>query len=363
VGRPQTTAAPAASSEGHLKDLLERLGTEPGYVRLYRVQLGRKLYLKKLGTEIEIDDIQETWGGGEYILQVVRAGGKLVGEQRIEIAGAPKDPDAAPAAEAAPAGTRVPRNVAESVLELERVVHEMRNPPKAAEQGNPLLMAAALITAIGTAATPIIEYFRDRPKPQGGAGAERLMNAYHKGLRTGMALKEGNGGSGVGDILGKTLETVRSIASNHRGGELLEGEPLEEEAPAAQLPPPVKGVVGRRPPPAASSAPLPAGAPEWAKVVAKHVGQMQALAQRVADPHSYADLLYQNAPDQLLELIVEQVGRGEDFWEEFENAFPGTDRVWFSDMLGRVFYLASLPDDDDAGDPGAVPPDNDAARG
>lgn len=360
-GQAAQKAAPADDIErDELVELLERVGGEAAYMRVYRLEAGERVHLRRMGPEGTIDDIQEHYGGGDYLVQVCSQDGRVKGSRRLKIAGRPRDPDDGPADQerlvgysATPANAgRAPRTLGESIAQLQEVLEGARNPPPVAQQGNPLEMSIALVTALGTAAGPIIELLKDRrPKGEGG-GAVRMMEAYQNGLRTGVMLMKkhgaGEAAAGSNDILGRMLDTIGGLT---RGGA---AAPLEDPLalPTGEL---GGGAI-------ASGANAARGVKlekSWTEAVAPYVPRLQTLARQGKDPHLYADLLLDQASDELLELLMVQLNRGEDFWREFTSAFPGTDRAWFQELLNRV-WLGCQPDDGGAENPGDVPPSNDA---
>lgn len=338
----------AAQYTPELEDLIAQLGGEAAYVRLYRLTLGQRSYLARMGPDVDVDAVRDRFGGGDYAAQICRQGGKIMGETKFTIAGPPRDPEVIAHSPAAP--EPAPKTVAESIAQLNRRLDELRNPPAAAEQANPLALTASIITALASAAAPIIQIMQENRRPRGEGRAHKeksLMDAYHQGLKTGVILgaKQGGGGGG-GGLLEKMLDTLApALQGRATGLPPVEGGETARVAPGG-------GAVPAR------AAQLPDGSPAWAKIAAPYIAQLQPLAAKGADPQTYSQLFLDSAPDQMLDLVVEQVGRGEEFWKEFQNAFPGADRAWWEQLLGSVWFELTQPEPAD--NPGDVSHSNNA---
>jgi len=326
-------------------ELMDRLGGQATYVRLYRMVAGRRSYLQKYGTEFEEADVQEKYGGGEYTAQVCDVRGAIVGSMLFAIEGPPRQPPPDPVAAGRLVGYSAPqgepaRDLVDGFRRMEDLLRDLRNPPAVAQQANPIEMAAALMDAVSKAAAPFIEVWkvtreagreRDDDKP----GAVELMQAYQSGLKTGVHLgtRTGGGGSGGGSssILDRLLDTVGPAIR----GEV--GRPeLGRGAPPEDLP---------------ASSPVPADAPTWATALAPHVKRLNTMAAGGHDPELYADLAFDLAPPAALEAIAAELGKGEEFYVMFFRAFPSCEphKRWWVQFLGRLWLTFSQPPEEESG--------------
>lgn len=309
-----------------LEDLLEQLGGEAIYLRLYRRSGGFNSYLGQVGRDVDLEWIRQTYGGGDFTLQGVNNQGHVMARRLIKIDGPPKlstslenQPGAGRVVSYAPAAPEPPGSVYEAVRRLDDILHELRRPPAAAAQGNPLEMAGSIVTSILTAAAPILELYRDRPRPKSEGGAERLMEAFTRGMKIGVSMgRNGQAATWQDRLVDAVMPALKAGTENPAAGALPLAELGAESAPSVEP-------------------------GNWRAAMGPYVLQFNRLAAAGKDPQLYGDLVYDQAPPEALDVIVQQVQRGEGFYREFFEAFPAAApyREWWTELLSRIWEVAT----------------------
>lgn len=326
AGQNGPRAAELQDQADELGELLDKLGAEATYIRLYRRANGVKTYLGQVGLDIDLETIRTSYGGGEYILQGVNVQGRTMATRNLRIEGHPRltaAPDSATGAPRlvgyAPANPEPPGSVYEAVRRLDDILHELRRPPAAAAQGNPLEMAGSIVTSILTAAAPILELYRDRPRPKSEGGAERLMEAFTRGMKIGVSMgRNGQAATWQDRLVDAVMPALKAGTENPPAGALPLAELGAESAPSVEP-------------------------GNWRAAMGPYVLQFNRLAAAGKDPQLYGDLVYDQAPPEALDVIVQQVQRGEGFYREFFEAFPAAApyREWWTELLSRIWEVAT----------------------
>jgi len=340
--RKDATESPENEVAPGWAEVLENIGASAAYVRLYRISAGRKVFVNRVGLDVEPEGIQDAYGGGEYELNMCDNRGKVLkgGTYRLQIDGTPKPlpqpgaPDSLArfqATDMAPA-----RDLSEAVRRLDDIYRELRHPPAPIQRADPLELAAGLVTAVSAAVVPIITLMKEgRPRRGGPSSAAGRVEALERGIRIGISLGKGGTGSGWADKLMDMMQPHIDAAAAGAAG---------PEAPPPLLPAlPAEG----------------AAVPDWRQVFARYLPQLMALAAQQRDPTLYADLAVDNAPPELLDMLVQQIARGEDFRRELFQAFPQAVpyREWLTLFLGAVWTAVTQEDGGGPGANGDIPGD------
>lgn len=294
-----------------LESLRAKHQEEAEYVRLYRTNLGNKEYIARIGLSgADLDAIRQRFGGGTYVAEFCRRGGKFLDRCEFRVAGKPKD-DAGveTAADLPPA-----QSMTELLSTMKAILDEVRRPPPAAAQGNPLEMAVGLAKTMHEATQPYLTALLERrDQPNDSA----VLTALQTGVE--LARELGAGGSSTTPwdrLFNELVPAIRSAQEPGRPGV-----------------PPTPGA-----PPS-----------DWRQAVAPFVAQLNGLAQRGTDPLVYASVLEDTAPPEVLDMLIEAV-QGPSFWAEFFAAFPETRhaREWWSGLVGGL--LEGIDGDDVSND-------------
>jgi hypothetical protein len=305
-----------------LRDLMEDLGADAAYLRLYRKSGGRLHFLQQCGLEIDPEWIRQNHGGGEFVIQAVNGHNKLGPRRSLVIEGPPKTPRAeievGRLESYRPAAPEVPGSIYDAVRRMDDILHELRRPPAVAQQANPLEMAGSIVTSVLTAAVPIIELMQSRPRAKAEGGAERLMDAFTRGMKIGVGLGRNGQAATWQDRLVEAV--IPAIQGQPNPDPLAATESAKTALPPAQ----------------------PGNPGNWRETIAPYIPRLNLLAAGGHDPQLYADLIYDQAPPPVLDMIVLQVGRGAAFLEEFVKAFPETAgyREWWNELLVRIGEVA-----------------------
>lgn len=330
----ETTDSPPEPPD-KLSAILEGLNHPDDYLRVYELDAtGQGHYLNRLYPH-QVDDlmdaVRDAWGGGAYELQEVK-GGRNGRRVRVQIAGAPKNrppgsPNAPPEVEHSPHVEAPPRDVVAAVERLERLYHELRNPPAAAHAADPMAMAVNIVQAFQSAMAPLLSALLERSKEPPADTSRDILKAFTAGLQAAANLDRPRGGgpSHWDRLIDEVALPLVRTAS----------------APAAAVPgAPALG-------PGSEPARPPAG--PWHQVIATYMPELSRLAGQGASAPMIARSLATQAPPEFLDDLMEEVSAGEPFWAEFFTRFPEAraEEAWWRALVGQLWHESFSPDDEE----------------
>lgn len=316
--------------------------------------------------ELTLERLQEEHGAGKYNIRGRRGDGAFLPSVSVQIAPLPKHKQPAPApapvhtgsvmGELAPLLTAMKDSTDRQVNMLTNLLTALIQRPDPKPEKGP--DALALITALVPVLRP--------PKTDSAADSVKLLL---QGIELGKELGGGDG-DGMAGLLGKGLDTVKTLATLPRGA-ARRPAPARVAAPAA--PAGAAGTVPalEPPQPAAAAAPVVTEAPAAAADEATDANgadasilqwldnQVRLLVHQAKadkDPELYAELFLDNLPPGLDEGIVYAQLTEPDALDKLA-AFNGEVlelRDWFEDFRGEVLRLIT----ENAEQPGAqiMPP-------
>lgn len=297
-----------------LANLLADFETEEGvYIEVYRMgPRNTRPYMGKYDIEeFSLDAVQDDYGGGKYQFRLKGPKGKRLGAQTVEIFGAPKDPKANPAEES------FAKIMAESQKEIRALIDDVKNPPAAAQAENPIRLSLALLGAIQGMQAPYLEALLSRKDD--GPTARDMAEMFIEGMQMAqnMAPAE-NPYQGV-------IQTFAPMLNRALGA----GADAMNSAAASRPTTPNPGA--QRMPPNQNPR------PGWDMALSQFVPTLQSWASQDKDARLRAEIVVDDLPQQVLPMLVEQLGRGEVFMQEFFSLHPETKPFegWY-----RAFWQA-----------------------
>lgn len=286
-------------------------------------------------SEFSIAGLQRVYGGGDYQVKILDGTKNYLKAKVFAVEGPPRFPSAEPEAE------RAQDDSTNSllVMMMREVLAELRQRNEQTGQ-NPMQMAMEMAKVMQESSRQAIEAF-GLTRGGGNADAAELFEIFERGMSLGRTLSEG------GD------DTMMKLGGQVLG--MIEDERKKKEtAPAAVTP-------GQEQP-AAAAAPVDLLRP-W-------IPTLMQLAQRGKSVELYVDVTLDQMPDAMIEILTQQLARGEAFDTEVYQAFPeiGNYKVWFDAFLARLrealgspVYDAEIIEAADVTD-GAVPVEADKDR-
>lgn len=315
-----------------IEEFMDRLAghSSEGTVQVHRHKRGggTELIGKYDVTDFDLEDVKAVYGGGKFRLLVTDARGDYAFTRTVEVAGKPRQPDL-------DGESRQESEMLQTVRELGRridsIADRVRNHPPEAQGRNPFELALALS-----------EYTTQQTKP--------LMDTL-LALLTEKQKGAGGGGDSSVDILLKGMELARDLQPPSDPmvpvltqmalpllQQLGQNMPKQPETPAPNPP--------EQEPDASSSR-----RPAWDVLLAPWLKNLQSWASREKDPVVRATFVVDEIPDEAVQMIGEQLERGESFLAEFFQLHPETKTYaeWY-----RTFWAAIGAqiewDDDEADD-------------
>lgn len=318
----------------------------------YKAQLerknsrGRPEYLGTLDLTAELlDDVRALHGGGEYRARVVDQRSKYQASLQFNIAGAPRDPDAAMAPPRDAAPDRLER--LESIVERLVAAHTAPPAPAAAPDMLGLFSTfAKLMRDLTPAAAPIVP----------AAAPVDPFALVGRVLEVQELLRERDGGSGRGGSDGDSLSSVVRSALPPLLDTIKEKMQTDRDIARMRARQRIALV-----PDAAPPAPAPADASPLAVLVkdlprfaVEYLANMAALDK---DPALYASTVLDRLPAEVVDRLPEVLG-GENAGAELVALVPAWAPYaeWFQELAREMLvqYAAMQDDGEPAGDAGAT---------
>jgi len=306
-------------------DLIADLAEEGGKVGIYRTWKGRKDYLGEVSAEIlSLGWVQENMGGGKYQFNARDGANKYAGAVTLDIAGKPKPwPDEADLAEA---------EEAEEVRELRKMMEELKGGGASMDM---FKMVISMVTLMNSQSKPYIEALLAK-------GNERTTASELKDLLD--LVRDMGGGAAEADpfaqMVRPLIPPLVQILSG--GAPHVATNPLHEPGPA----------------PTFSTPPVGPGS-EWVNLIRPHVNQLQGWAAAGKHTVVIAQFVANTLEQAPLGMILEQLGRGEQFLIEFFLFFPETKTFepWYRGFWSDLAAQFEWDDEPETEDTGAAPPD------
>lgn len=287
-------------------------------------------------SEFSLDDLRDKYGGGTFRLFVTKPGHTGVWRNMLvhvaRTAGTPMaaDPNAA-----------MLSVMREGFARQAEVLKAALAPQVPA--GEPVTMATILpqLPAIITAAAAAITALRP-PTPAPAPVAQSKdsgIELFIKGVELAQDLRGGGDGDG-GGLMGILREFVKSPMM----GAAVQAMAAQPQAthqptrPALAAPQPQAAPV---PAPAPTPTDQPMNAPNAA--LAHYLGMLCAMSQNGKDPALYADLVLDNAPDQLLDELL-AADDGVAYLAQYQPQVAN-HRQWFTQLINIVRDAMTGPDD------------------
>lgn len=362
-GSDSDKATEALTSQ--IRSVLEAAGVSAGVAEVWRKLPGEeKAYLDRIGIdELAVDvlgTIKSRWGGGKYHVVLRDEANTYVkgGSLTFTIAGPPVV-HGPPTDEVSKRFAEIEKRWEEragkagdaSSVELMRFMfenvreqlREIRNPPAAAVQTNPLELTVGLMKVIQEANAPLVAELMKRSrddKPR--SRTEELRELLE--LVTLVQRLGGQKPTGMDAVVEKLADPL--------------GKFFERAAPTSQGPP-----GGPMLPPGTAGptagGPAPDGRPAWFPLLERALPSLVKWAHEEKDPELRADVVIEDLPDRFLAPIHEQLKRGPAFVSEFLEHVPDAraHRDWFGAFFARILEdLESMWIEDGGTQPGASAP-------
>jgi len=259
-------------------------------------------------------------GGGKYQFGAKDGRGKYAGAVTLEIEGEPKQ---------WPPPEEPKDKAGEDVERLEKLVEGFKGSSGSMEM---FQMMLSMMTLMQSQTAPLLEALLNRQLPERTPASE-LKDLL--GLVREVSPEGGGGDGGFSSVVGPLVPRIVSILDHAASG-----------APAVQPNQPA--------PPPPPAAPQPGPGSEWVGLVRPHMPQLQGWASSNRSAETLARFTVEALDPAALEVVLEQLGRGEDFLVEFFVYFPDARpfEAWY-----RTFWatLASLFKWDDVEEPEEEP--------
>ena len=311
---------------------LEDAGDEAHKVQVYRIRRrdGKKVYLSSYPADFfDLDALQEDYGGGKFQCRVVGDRGRRMFSQNVEIGGPEKEPEK-------PNQKSVPDLVQESLREIRETIDDLRNPPRGAQEQNPLETSLALLTAFQNLQAPHTELLMSLVKEsrQTGPGPGEMMEAFLEGMQA--ARDMGGEGDPMASVF-RQLGPALGMALQGQNPDQLRQLVAPKQNPAHDPPQGEAGpdAQGPRPP-----------RPEWDVALAPFVPALQGWAARAKDPDFCAEFVVPDIPTRWLPLLEAQLERGDAFLVEFFALHPEArnHQEWYRAFWDSVAFFLSGPE-------------------
>jgi hypothetical protein len=272
-----------------LSAVLEQLGEGQGIVKIDRLRPdGRRpeFVAEVSAHEFSLAEIQQRFGGGEFVVTVLDSARKYRGRKTVSIAQPVASASPAPAAQAAP-----------QQQPLERIFEKL------AEQQQQLLATLAQRPQVdeATVRARVLEELRAFREVSGAAspiGPDKILDVLKTGVELARANAGGGDAAGWPDIVIKAIETLGPQVA-----ELLSAL-KDRHAPASPRP-----AMGASVPPVPAAPALSQGgdmnATQETQLLRQYLPTLIALAADNRDPALYADLILDQVPEPILRRYLE----------------------------------------------------------
>lgn len=320
---------------GEVRRILQELGVEDPDAegQLAKVTLSRRdgrgsnyawLETFEDPEEFTLEAVRERYGGGEYQARLMDPAGQFIKTRTFKIAGPSKRP---PEEEPAPRATPELEAVRVQLEELRAELARAREPKGSDALLDMFKIVVPMMTAMqqasATAMAPLLEALAKRDKP--------ALDPLEMLERAADLLERRNGGGGSGGYEGVIREVGLPLLGK------LHELAHQERAPGELANPESAPVLHRRPvpPPPVSGSPM---LPPWAQLIAPHLEGLLTLATVRADPAFAVEKVLENASEEELSFIGDQLDKGDDGRAEFFALFPPAMRYrsWFDSFFDAL---------------------------
>ena len=297
----------------------------------YRPQGGTELVQKWALESFDPYEMQKIWGGGKYLLRVRDEDGSYLTQATVYIAGKPKHPD--------PDNNTDNRSTLDLVQgmrsEFGDILNQLRNPPREAHDTSAIELALSIVGAFQAAQQPYVEALLSKTKT--GPDSAEMLDLFFKGME---AARE----------MSPPSDPMAAVASQL-------AVPLLSQLTAGHTPP---GAQPMQPNPATQTEPRDnPRRPPWDILLSPWLHHLQSWAAKHKNPAFRAAFVVDEIPDEAVQILGEQLERGEAFLAEFFTLHPETKpfQEWYRQFWGAIAGNLSWEGDDtddtagDAGDP------------
>jgi len=298
-----------------LNRLIEQWEDGGGYVEVYRYdKKGGRQFLTRYGIDtFDLQTLQTDFGGGRYQCRLFTPGKKYLGAQTVEIWGEPRE------VSKTPEGKSLAELFEESQKEIKAMVEAVKNPPPQAEGRHPFELALGLLASFQAMQAPYLEALLTKTKGKEVSSTE-LLDVFFKGMEAARDMApEADPYASVIKTFGPQIAAVLSNRATQ-----------ETTGQSAMRPNPPE--LGRGP---VDTSPRP----PWDMMLLRHLPTLQSWAARGKDPGVRALWVLDDIPEEALPLLLEQLGRGEEFMQDFFRLHPETrpQEGWFRDFFSGMY--------------------------
>lgn len=295
-------------------ELVRNMAREDGKVIVYRYdKAGKREYMCQVAAEIwSLDWVQKNMGGGKYQFHVQNGKGKYQGAITAELHGKPRPFD--------PSGEEEEEE-AEELRRMRQILERLEGgAPGGTSSMEMFKMVLSMVTLMTNQQKPWIEALLNRQDDRSSIGELKELLEFVRDVAP-----EGGGGDPFKNMAAPLIPPL--IQALTQGG-------MMPHVPGGAPPPGTPGPTPGYPP--NPSAPPPGA--EWAALIQPHLPTLQQWAVQKKPPGPLAGFVAHMLPDQHLSLILEQMGRGEEFLLEFFVLFPETrhHEAWYREFWSEL---------------------------
>lgn len=258
-------------------------------------------YVQKVASEFfDLEELRLTYGGGKYQLTVRNGQGDYLFQRTVEIAGRSKQPKVPDEDDRPPARTDSTLQLIERLSRrVEDIADRVRNHPQEAQSKSAFELALALSEHTRAQTAPFLEALLERNK--GGSKSEDYVEVLLKGIELAKDLQPPSDPM-MGVVSQLAVPLLTQLAANQA---------------QTQGAPPVPTEATQNPPSSHAR-------PTWQVMLAPWLDTLQKWASRDKDPAKRADFVLDELPEQGIQIVGEQLLKGEAFLAEFFQRFPET---------------------------------------
>jgi len=313
-GRPLPGEPDDPTESEKLNRLIEQWEQGGGYIEVYRFdKKGGRQFLTRYGIDtFDLQTLQTDFGGGRYQCRLFSPSKKYLGAQTVEIWGEPRE------VSKTPEGKSLAELFTESQKELRAMVEEVKHPPPQAEGRHPFELALGLLASFQSMQAPYLEALLAKSKG-GEVSSTELLDVFFRGMEAAQSFAP------EADPYASVIKTfgpqIAAALSKHAPGD--GGQPPMKQNPRELT----RGPVDTSP------------RPPWDMLLLQHLPTLQNWAARGKCPGIRAVWVLDDIPEEALPILLEQLGRGEEFIQDFLRLHPETrpQEGWFRDFFRAAY--------------------------
>lgn len=329
--RPESGASRAPREDPSPPEEIEGILAELGptelrewKVSIYRASVGGEQYLETWTADaFSLEALRARFGGGRYVLRVLRPSGRYHVQRRVQIAGRPKDPESSEDSDSeTPDRVDTLEAAVRHLTErFERFYEDMRHPDQF-QAVDPLALATSMVGAVQEATRPVQELLLERARSS--AEHERSMfDVFSQGIELALQLKSEHEGerNPYDKVIARAIEPLAKLVDR-------------ASAPGTGGPEQTSNLPATSDMIRYDRLPDPDDPPRWTRFVGRYLPQLVGWASRGTNPELRAALLAEELGAGHLRPVLSELTR-DGFREEFFRAVPDAAewREWFSDFF------------------------------